>query len=252
MNEFPDIEIEYSDQRNPTITSPSAPFPLQFYQTEDSLRDVEVYKNFLNNAISQFRKMVFYKNYKGHLMSMGLDHCQIMPNVTEENVGSKGIEMNHNFLTIFDIALMITEHVIHTIGYISTFDLIHLLRIEHEEHRIPIVMLSQTVHELHHAYDDFVLPAQMCFGDWIGLLQKYNRGITPHIANKVVKYIDRSINEMDLTAGTITSILELKENIEGWSKYNEYADSYSLNSHNNSIGSYPYYYGYIPDQQQGY
>ena len=112
MNDIPDIEVEYDDQYNPMVSSPNAPYSLPFYMTRETMIDVEVYKNFLDNAIAQFRHSKFYKNYKGYLMGLGLDHCQIMPNITEENVGSKGIEMNHNFLTIFDIALMITEHVL--------------------------------------------------------------------------------------------------------------------------------------------
>lgn len=37
----------------------------------------------------------------------------------------------------------------------------------------------------------------MCFGYWVELLQRYSRGITPRIAQKVINYIDRSINDSD-------------------------------------------------------
>ena len=51
-------------------------------------------------------------------MTLGLDHCQFMSNIDAEMAN---VEMHHNVLTIYDIAIIITEHVINTVGYISTF-----------------------------------------------------------------------------------------------------------------------------------
>ena len=62
---MPDISIEYDDGYNPTITSPNAEFGLSFYQTRFTLMDVDIYKRFLDNAISRFRRSVTYKKYKG-------------------------------------------------------------------------------------------------------------------------------------------------------------------------------------------
>lgn len=252
MNDFKDIEVEYDDQYNPMLSSPNAPYSLPFYLTLETAQDVELYKHFLDNAISQFRKHGrFYKNYKSYLMSLGLDHCQIMSNVTEENVGARGIEMNHNFLTIFDIALLITEHTLNTVGYISTFDLIHLLKEEHKANRIPIVMVSETVHEMYHQNEDMIFPAQMCFGYWIELLQKYNRGITLKIAQKVVNYIYRSINDQQTNGNTINELLSVRDYVEGWSRYNEYGSIYNINNRN-GIGynnnQYNYNYPYLETQ----
>ena len=250
MNNVPDIEIEYDDNYNPMLNSPNAPYALPFYMTWDTMIDVEVYKSFLDNAISQFRHSKFYKNYKSYLMGLGLNHCQVLSGITEDNVGAKGIEMNHNFLTLFDIALLITEHTLNTVGYISTFDLIYLLKLEHKENRVPIVMLSETVHEMYHQNEDMILPAQMCFGYWVELLQKYSRGITLNIAKKVINYIDRSINNTDnLNESTINELFRLKNNIEGWGMYNEYADSrrigtIDITNYNNQYNNYyPYLEG---------
>ena len=46
---------------NPTLTSPYSPFSLPFYQTRDTLIDIELYQKFLSNAIRQFRKSNVYK-----------------------------------------------------------------------------------------------------------------------------------------------------------------------------------------------
>lgn len=243
MSDIPDIEVEYDDNYNPMVISPNAPYGLPFYRTKETFVDVEVYKHFLDNAIAQFRHSKFYKNYKSYLMSIGLDHCQIFSEINEDNVGARGIEMNHNFLTIFDIALLITEHVLNTVGYISTFDLIYLLKQEHRENRVPIVMLSETAHEMYHQNDDMTLPAQMCFGNWVELLQRYNRGITVRIAQKVINYIDRSVNEFSENAAVINDLLGIRQNVESWGRFNEYSDNRRIGTVTvNAIGTNSNYY----------
>ena len=225
INEIPGIEVEYDDSYNPMVISPNAPYGITFYMTRETLMDVEVYKNFLDNAVAGFRHSVAYGIVKSDLMSQGLDHCQIMSNITEDKVGSKGLEMHHNFLTIFDIALLITEHVINTVGIISTFDLMYLLEIEHREHRVPLVMLSETVHEMYHNNEDFMIPASMTTGNWIGLLQRYNRGITPRIAEKVNDYISMSIENEESNSKVLKELLAVRDYAESWGRYNEYGDN---------------------------
>lgn len=153
---------------------------------------------------------------------LGMDHCQLLSHISAEDAD---IELHHNFMTIFDIALMITEHTINTTGYISTFDLVQLLKEEHKANRIPIVMLCKTAHQMYHNNDDMYIPAQMCFGYWIELLQKYHKGITKKIAANVLDYIDHSINNTSIDAKTMVSMLELKENLESWADYNTYGDT---------------------------
>lgn len=228
MNEIPDIHIEYDDTHNPTIKSPNCLYELQFYQTKESLMDIEVYKRFLENAISRFRHSLTYKHYKGYLIDeIGLNRCQLFGNIDIDTVGgAKGIEMHHNFLTIFDIALMITEHVINTTGYISTFDLVQLLKEEHKANRIPIVMLSKTAHQMFHANDTMVLPAKMCFGYWTELIAKYNKGITIEIAQKIINFIKVSLeDDGNLLSDYSQNLLKLRDNIIDWSNYNEYGTS---------------------------
>ena len=188
--EVPGMMIEYDMDFNPSIRSQNCSWALQFYATEESFVDIEYYKRFLENAISRFRTSRTYKNYKGYLMSLGLNKCQILGNI-DENMAD--LEMHHNFLTIFDIALMIAEHTIKTKGFISTFDLVMLLKEEHKNNRIPLVMLTKTVHQLYHANEDFVIPAQYCFGYWQELLVKYNKGITRDIAYKCLNFMQKSM-----------------------------------------------------------
>lgn len=225
-----DFTVEYDDNYNPTIKSPNSLFALQFYQTKESMMDVEHYKKFLQNAISRFHQSRTYKNYKGYLVSLGMDKCQLMPNITMElgtDENKKGrkysniVEMHHNFLTIYDIALLITEHVLNTKGFISTFDLVQLLKEEHKNNRVPIVMLCKTAHQMFHTNQEFMIPANMCFGFWQELLQKYNKGITQEIANKVLMFIQKSLDVQQTNTDFTNNLLGLRENILGWSGYNE-------------------------------
>ena len=224
MSDVPGMYVEYDMGFNPSIQSQNCSFPLQFYATEESFVDIEYYKRFLENAISRFRTSRTYKNYKGYLMGLGMNKCQILGNI-DENMAD--LEMHHNFLTIFDIALMITEHTIKTKGYISTFDLVMLLKQEHKENRIPLVMLTKTVHQLYHANEDFVIPAQYCFGYWQELLVKYNKGITRDIAYKCLNFIQKSmeIEQIGTNYQLANNILQLRENIIDWSYLNEYGST---------------------------
>lgn len=225
-NEVADVKVEYSMAGNPTLKSPNTPFEQPFLSDKDTFMDVDEYKAFVENCISRFRHSATYKNYKHYLYDIGLNRCQLMGNITSDM--GVAIEMHHNFLNIFDITVMITEHMINTVGYCTTFDVVQALKEEHKNNNIPIVMLSKTAHQLYHNSNSNVfIPARMCFGFWYELLQKYNRGITLNIAQKVVTFIQGSIDyeqqylpEEDMTR----KLLQVRENVEGWSKYNEYAD----------------------------
>ena len=76
FNEFPDI-IQYDDI-NPTISSPNSMYDLQFYMTKETLLDVDLYRQFISNAVGRFRRSRDYKAIKNRLMSMGMDHCQVL------------------------------------------------------------------------------------------------------------------------------------------------------------------------------
>ena len=179
-----------------TIVLPRAEYPLMFYQTRDSLADVDRYKSFIDNCVSRFRRSRAYKGYKAYLMCLGLDRCQINGNISD---GMANVEMHHNFLTIFDITILISQHILNTVGRCTTFDIVQLLIQEHRNNNIPIVMLSETAHQLYHSDPDMYIPISMTFGQWWDLLLKYRYGITLDIAYKVVKYIDNCQKNNELT-----------------------------------------------------
>ena len=88
-NVYPEV-IQF-DTKNPTLRSPYAPNDLPFYQTRETLMDVDTFRNFLKNAESRFRASKEYKAYKSYLIEhIGIDRCQIFGNI---NVDDADIEM---------------------------------------------------------------------------------------------------------------------------------------------------------------
>lgn len=213
-NGFPDISVHSAELNNPTISSPNCPFELPFYQTRDTLMDIEVYKAFLDNAISRFRRGRTYKHYKSHLYGLGLDRCQFHGYITNEMAT---IEMHHNMLTIYDIAIIITEHWLNTVGYITTFDLVTLLKQEHTNNRIQLVMLSLTPHQLYHNNQDFFIHPDMCFGNWYEFLEMYRTGITQDIAFKILYYIKKAIEKGE---SDDAGLLDIRDRILDWTHLN--------------------------------
>ena len=211
-NPYPSV-ITFNDS-NPTIRSPYATLDLQFYQTKETLMDVDTYRNFLKNAESRFRASREYKAYKHYLMDMGMDRCQIMGNVTSEGAE---IELHHNVLGLFDICLLISSHIINTVGVISTFDLVQLLIQEHWANRVGITFLSKTAHQMYTSDPDGYIPPEQTFGRWWELLDRYRYGITFDIANKIIKYIQKYQDNLP------TSIrIPQQEEILSFAHYNEY------------------------------
>lgn len=232
MNEIAEVHVEINEDYNPCLRSPNTPFEQPFYQTKDTLSDIDFYKRFIENCIARFRHSRTYKNYKYYLYSIGLDHCQLLGNIDAGEKGDKrSIEMHHNFLNIFDITLLITEHLLNTKGMVSSFDVVQLLKEEHKANNIPIVMLSKTVHQLYHnSSEGVVIPARMCFGYWYELLKKYSKGLTVEIMGKVVLFIKRSIEyEQSIGCNPNQNLLALRDEMMDWSEYNEYGDHMQFN-----------------------
>lgn len=208
-------QIITEDNINPKLCSPRSEFDLSFYQTRETILDPDRYKSFLKNAERRFRASREYKLYKSYLMDLGFNHCQIMGNIeSDDNVD---IELHHNILNLFDICILISEHMLNTVGYISTFDLIQLLIMEHFNNRVGVVFLSTTAHELYTNDPNAYIPPSMTFGKWWELIEKYKYGITYEIANKLVKYINKYQNEIPCSINIMQ-----QEQILSFANYNEY------------------------------
>lgn len=209
-NPIPGIQ-SYQENSNPMIASPNSEYAIAFYQTRDTLTDVDVYRQFLKNVESRFRKSETYKNYKSFIMSLGFDHCQVHGYI---NSTMATLEMHHAILTLFDVAMLITEHYLNTVGYVSTFDIVQAIKEEHKAGNIALVMLSKTPHQIYHADKSFFIHPDMCIGNWPELIRKYNKGLTQDLAFNLLYYIKKAI---DNGCTVDNSLLDLRDQIKDWS-----------------------------------
>lgn len=208
--------VGYMDNDNPTISSPFSPFVIQFYQTPDSLNNIEDYRTFLKNVESAFRTSREYKAIKARLIESGMTNCQVHGNLNSEMVD---IEMHHNMLTLFDLAMIITEHLIRTTGKASTFDVVRLLIDAHNNNEVLLIMLSKTPHQVYHNNPEFFLPFEMCIGEPWKFLEKYKYGITQDIAYKILRYLRQG----EKNNGKINDqgLLNIRNSILSWSGLDE-------------------------------
>ncbi len=214
-NSYVDYEIISSDTANPYIHSPNAPYDIFFYLTRETAADPEVYRSFIKNAETRFRRSKEYKTYKSYLMSLGFTRSQSMGNIEQSDIVD--IELHHNILNLFDDFILICEHCLNTVGKISTFDLIYLVTLEHQNNRIPCCFLDVTSHQMYTNDPDGFIPPNMTFGRWWELLSKYRYGITFEIAEKVNKYIDKYRNQIPISIQIMP-----QEQILSFAYYNEY------------------------------
>lgn len=214
-NPIPDIYF-FNTEGNPTISSPLSPYEISFYQTRDTLVNPELYEAFITNCISRFRKSETYSNYKQTLYEWGLIYSQVHGNITNEMAS---LEMHHNILTIFDIAMIICEHLLNTVGRISTFDVIMLLKKVHVNNQVSLIMLDKTTHQEYHDNSSFFIdPKQCILWNFMDFLSEYYSGITKAIAYKIINYMEEASN-IDSTFDN--QLLEIREHIVNWSEYND-------------------------------
>lgn len=215
FNPLPGIET-YQERMNPCLRSPNSTYSIGFYQTRESLIDIDVYRAFLKNCETRFRHSATYGNYKGFIISAGLDRCQVHSYIHADMEGVS-IEMHHAILTLFDDCLLIAEHLLNTVGFVTTFDVVQALKEEHKANNIPLVMLSKTPHQVYH--DDpstFFIHPKMVFGKWPTFIEKYKYGLTQDVAFKLLYYVKKAIEMGETNDG---GLLDLRDKIKEWSDY---------------------------------
>lgn len=214
---LPDIFID-NNVNNPSISSPNALYSISFGMNKEQSYDFEEYKNLIDHAVSEFRHSRTYSHYKAYLMSNGLNMCQLHPHIqnSSEEKQMATLEMHHCMLNIHEIATMMSEHYLNSGAIITEFDISEMLRVEHTENRIPIVMLCKTCHQLYHHSYLYVHP-EMIFGRWWELFDRYPLGITRDIANKVVYYLNQASEEkFEKRKGLNEKLLSLREKMLSW------------------------------------
>lgn len=210
-NPIPDIESTIYNS-NPTLFSKNSLYSLPLFQTKETLQDIELYRSFLKSVERMFRGSVRYTRYKNSLYEFGINKSQIHGYVTADMAP---LEMHHAILNLYDLSIIITEHILNTNGFVTTFDVVRVLKEEHSKNNISMVMMDETSHQLYHSEPGFYLHPKMCFGDWKKFITKYKDGITQEIAFKLIQYLNKSLKVDDTDD---CGLLELRDNIKDWSE----------------------------------
>ena len=185
--------IEYKkDNKKPIVDSPNSFYQLQMYKDEAYFLPNENMVKFTKGVEKLVRKHDRYKKYISYIKNIvKLKHCQVLKNITDEDAS---IEMHHGIIDLFDICDIVTQyHLLH--GWkVSTPRIARAVLEEHYQNRIPVIMVSTTVHQEIHNGSLFI-PYKSFFGDFKAFIKKYDKAISEDIREKINRYIDRSLME---------------------------------------------------------
>ncbi len=219
---LPDIEYKTESSRNkviPIVDSPNSMYQIPLYKSPEYFSNLESYVNFIKGCERQVRINDRYKKYIWYLKNVvGLDHCQVLPEVTPDDNGKIEIEMHHGpIFTLYDYCEIMVEYFLLKNRKVSTVRIADAILDEHWKNRIQVVMLLSTVHEEVHNRNIFINYKQ-AFGDLNTFIKKYGVAMSDVLKEKLNKYIDRSMlydsNDFGILALSNTFLnVERKNNV---------------------------------------
>lgn len=156
------------------IKSDSSPFAECLYFQD--FYDENAVKKFTKNVERLIRTSREYNDYIALLRTncSELNHDNILHNITNSDVD---LEFHHYPFSLFDIvSIVMNNHVIDGKKFTS-FSLAKEIMKLHYEHKIGLVPLTKTMHELAHDGKLFLSTKQI-FGDYKSFIKEYEKGIT--------------------------------------------------------------------------
>ena len=162
-------------ENNPAIYDPGSEYCITLAATRSTLVDTDIYSRFIYSCENNFRRLNFYKGYKSFLMNMGFNRDQNMAGITAEMAD---IQLHHNFPTLKQAAIMITEHLLNTKGCATTFEVVQLLEDAHRNNWFSVIFLSQTQHEVFHLDPSNFISLKQCVGYGCKFIDSYKDVIT--------------------------------------------------------------------------
>ena len=199
--------------RTPTVDSPNAGFYLPFDKAADFFSVYENEINFYRGVEWLVRHDDFYKIYIKYLIDVvGMNCCQVMPNIKVEDNSKVTFEMHHGpILTLFDITLIICNFLRFHGKKITTFDVADMILDEHQANCVRVVLVTKTTHIYIHD-NSVLLNYQAGYGNTNTFLQKYREGVTPDIRRRINKYIEWSKENNSFDNG----VFEVAETLKRW------------------------------------
>ena len=124
---------------------------------------------------------------------MDFDHCLLLSNL---DIHSVKIELHHDPLRLYDVVdTIVRKHEKLYGDNISIFDISNEVMEIHYKGLIPLVPITETVHELVHAGEVFIpiqLISQGGFGNWRSFCSEYRTYMSPDLVKRLRDYINMS------------------------------------------------------------
>lgn len=194
---LPDIDYATSESNGkniPIVDSIRSMYRIPLYKDIDYFSNIESYVNFIKGCEHAVRNNDRYKKYIYYLKNIvGLDHCQVLPDITPDEGGKIEIEMHHGpIFTLYDYCEIMVEYYLLKKWKITTFRIADSILNEHQKNHIQVVMLLSTIHEEVHNRNIFINYKQ-AFGDLNAFIKKYGIAMSDPLKEKLNKYIDKSL-----------------------------------------------------------
>lgn len=216
---------EGSKNQTPTVDSDASCFYLPFDKEEDFFSIYENEIRFYRGVEKLVRTDDYYKKYIRYLIEVvGMDSCQVMPNIKVEDKSNVTFEMHHGpILTLFDITMILCNWYRYHNIEITTFDVADRILEEHHLDRVRVVLVTKTVHKQIHD-DNIILNYQQGYGNTNAFLQAYREGVTHDIQRRINKYIEWSKQHDSYD----NNVLEIATTLRRW-EYNDWDSFRSKN-----------------------
>ena len=198
---------------NPSIYDPSNPNAIFFAQTRDTLIDTDIYSRFIYSCENNFRRSRFYKAYKCNVMNMGLNRDQNMASITSDMTD---LEMHHNFPTLKQAAIMITEHMLNIKGCVTTFEVVNELKEVHRKNWMAVIILSETQHQVYHSDPSNFISLTQCYGNPFEFINQYIDGMTLDISFKLL--LQLKLEEQYNRTSFSPNMIKARDTILSWQK----------------------------------
>ena len=203
--------VEFLNDEYLTVTSDHDLADIQFRKDAKCFVNLETYIRFIKGIERVVRKSPYYDYYVGELKSIGLDRCQILGNI-DDNDGEVDIEMHHGpLLTLFDYCAIVLDYHLNRGDAITSFSIADEVIDEHYAGHVQTVMLAKTPHQLIDTGSMFISFDQ-AFGNLNAFLEKYRDGLSVEYINTINRFIDLNKDAVSTDNG----LLDLCTNMVKW------------------------------------
>lgn len=157
--------------------------------SEYDLADDKEVTNFIKDMKRIIRRSLPYRNLISFLRSsdgLGMNHCSILTNVSNESFRRVKIEVHHAPLTLEDICRIVMIRRMRNAEPMFIEAVAHEVLFCHYNLMVGLIPLSETVHEMVHNLYLFI-PLDKLFGYYKLFIEAYYEYIPEEILNKLVE-----------------------------------------------------------------